>query len=345
MSRSESTTTEQSRRPENGAGRPWLRAAPWVLVSVAVLDLAALKARAVSHPPELLAALFGAALAALAARAGVLAWSILRGSVGRAVAAAELLTVAGALVALGGGTANWLLSLQGYVILHEGESARLREGAQLQAFEAGPLARIDEADVVVTLDGVELVPRDEDRFDPMSRLRVWRSHDRFDVLEVTPRHPGESGALRFHQGAFGFAPRITIVQQGETVRQVFDQVVPFVTERQGPDGVSFHGEFEVGDERLDVVGRVDLGSLDEGLRGHATLWLDVTQEGHGLGGGPLLPGHFADIERDYRIGFTDLQRWSEIVIARRNYPQLMLAGAALLAVGASLWIVAAWRRR
>lgn len=339
------TTDGQHRPRANAGGRPWLRIAGWVLVLVAVVDLVALKAGGLAHPPALLAVIVGLAAVALAARAGVLVRSLLRRPAGSAVTAAELLATAGVLVALGGGTANWLLSLQGYAILYEGESARLREGAQLQAFEAGPLARIDESDVVVTLDELQLLPRGNGRFDPSSRLRIWRSHERFDELGVTPHQAGESGALRFHQGAFGFAPRITIVQQGESVREVFDKVVPFVTERHGPDGLSFHGEFEITEERLEVIGRVDLASLDEGMRGHATLWLDVSQGGAKLGGGALLPGHFADIDRGFRIGFTGLQRWSEIVISRRNYAQLMKVGAVIMATGLLLWPLAAWRSR
>lgn len=341
----QSQLEEPETSSRRSAARRLTRGWPWGLVAVAVADLVALKTGALAHSPVVLAVLFGVAHLALAVRAAALVWSLFRSSARRAVAAAEMLATVGVLVALGAGTANWLLGLQGYAILHEGVSTRLREGAQLQAFEAGPLARIDEMDVVVTLDEFDLVARGAGRFDPSSSLRVWHSHDRFDVLKVTPREAGESGPLRFHQGAFGFAPRITIVQQGETVREVFDEIVPFVTERQGPDGVSFHGEFELTEEGLDVAGRVDLTSLDEGLRGHATLWLDVSQEGESLGGGPLLPGHFADIDREYRIGFTDLQRWSEIVISRRNYAPLMKVGGVIMATGLLLWPLAWWRSR
>jgi hypothetical protein len=58
-----------------------------------------------------------------------------------------------------------------------------------------------------------------------------------------------------------------------------------------------------------------------------------------------LPGHFADIDEGYRIGFAGLERWSEIVISRRSYGQVVLAGTGLLVVGAVLWLVAVWRER
>jgi len=308
------------------------------VVGVSIADLVALRAGAVDHPPTLLAASFLLAIAMLLVRGIALIVSV-SDSVDRR-AGAELLAVAGALVTLGAGTANWLLGLQGYAILSEGDSVRLREGARLQAFESGPLARIDEMDVVMTLDALDLVDRGGSRFDPTSRLRVWRSHDAFDRLDVSPRFPGSSGPLRFHQGAFGFAPRITIVRDDERHREVFDRVVPFLTERVGPDGLAFHGEFSIAAEEMHVVGRVDLDSMDEALRGHATLWIDVVREGRPLGGGPLLPGHFAEIDEGYRVGFTDLDRWSEIVVSRRNYAGWMIAGAVTTALGWLLWIPA-----
>ena len=310
-------------------------------------DLAALKTGLMTHSPTALAVLFSLAILGLVLRFGALLACFASGKLGRMTAAAELLAVGGTLLALGAGTANWLLSLQGYAILHEGESVRLREGAQLQGFEAGPLARLEEMEVVVTLDELDLVPAGGDRFDPASRIRVWRSHDAFDQIEVSPRQPGVSGPLRFHQGAFGFAPRISIFQQeeGETAREVFDRVVPFITERHGPDGLSFAGEFSIADEDLSVSGRVDLESLDEAMRGHATLWLTLNQSEVELGEGGLLPGKFAEVDRGYRIGFTDLQRWSEIVISRRNYGKVMIVGVGIAIVGGLLRLLVWWRER
>ena len=129
-------------------------------------------------------------------------------------------------------------------------------------------------------------------------------------------------------------------RDGDDRREVFDRVVPFVTERHGPDGLSFHGSFEIGAEDMRVEGRIDLDTLDDALRGHATLWVDVERSGVALGGGPLLPGHFAEIDDRYRVGFTDLRRWSEIVLTRRNYAGLMAPGLAATAVGWLLWPIA-----
>jgi hypothetical protein len=84
----------------------------------------------------------------------------------------EFLTVSGLLLALVGGSANWLLSLQGYVILIEGESVVLHGGGQLQDFIAGPLARLEEMGVTMALGELELVPTGQGRFYPASRVTV-----------------------------------------------------------------------------------------------------------------------------------------------------------------------------
>jgi hypothetical protein len=159
-------------------------------------------------------------------------------------------------------------------------------------------------------------------------------------LHVAPLESDSSGSLRFFQGAFGFAPRIVILHEETTL---FDRVVPFVTERQGASGISFEGRFTLESERLDVQGVIDLANLDEALRGHAILHLEVSQDGLPLGSGSLRPGHFAEIEKGYRIGFAGLEKWSEVDIMRRNYGQVVVAGAALALAGALLWPVARWR--
>jgi hypothetical protein len=253
---------------------------------------------------------------------------------------AELTVLVGVLLALTAGMANWLLRLQGTLILSEREAVPLHGGTALQVFDAGVLARLEEMGVSLVLEELELLPAGGDGFYPASRLRVWRDPEKPSRIQVTPRRRGAFGALRFHQGAFGFAPRIVLLREGETL---FDRVVPFLSERHGHAGLSFDGRFTLERESLVVEGSVDLATLDEGMRGHATLVLSVTRNGDILGRGALLPGHFADLDQGYRIGFAGLDRWSEIVVSRRNYGQLVLAGAGLASLGLLLWPLAAWR--
>ena len=78
------------------------------------------------------------------------------------------------------------------------------------------------------------------------------------------------------------------------------------------------------------------------MRGHATLVLAVTREGVAIGRGKLLPGHFANLEQGYRVGFAGLQKWSEVDVSRRTYGSAVLAGTVLALGGAVLWPFAAW---
>jgi hypothetical protein len=321
--------------------RRWFPLLGWLALLLAFADLVALKSGATDHPPSWLAGLFTVALGLLAMRLVQVLWSLWRRSRRPVGAAGEMLLLGGALLALLGGMANWLLGLQGSVILNEREAVRLHGGTALQAFEAGPLARLDEMGLYLVLDELELAPAGTDGFYPLSRLSVWRYEEEPTPLEATPRQWASAGPLRFHQGAFGFAPRIVLLDGQETL---FDRVVPFLTERRGPGGISFQGSFTIEEQGLEVGGAVDLASLDAGMRGHATLEVLVQQQGRLLGRGSLLPGHFAEIEGGYRVGFAGLQRWSEIVISRRNYGQLVLAGGCVALAGGILWPLAAWRR-
>jgi len=320
----------------------FLTAVRWSLLLLALVDLVALKTGRLSHPPQWLAVLFAATLIAFVARGVELALK-LRDRRDRPRNLAAIVGSIGLLVALAAGTANWLMSLQGFVILSEGESVRLHGGTELQAFQAGPLAAIEETGVHVVLDELELVPEGPETFSPTSHLRVWRDDEEPIHLDLSRGGGASHGPLWFFQGAFGFAPRIVIEKAGNPVATVFDRVVPFMSERRGPDGVSFEGSFTVRSEGLRVEGAIDLVSLDEGMKGHATLGLELSQDGESLGRGRLLPGHFAEVERGYRVGFTGLEKWSEVVISRRNYGRVVLTGTLLAALGGILWLVATWR--
>jgi hypothetical protein len=294
-----------------------------------------------SLPPALLATLFLGALLCLAARLGTVLVAMLYGRRRPGSGLAEILTVGGLLLAIAAGTANWLFSLQGVVVLQERETVRLDASSQLQDFDAGPMARLEEMGYFLRFDELELVPIGTDGFFPSSRLRVWKEGKEPKSIEINPREWAEVGTLRLHQGAFGFAPRIVILHDD---LEVFDQVVPFLTRRQTGASLSYDGAFTLDSEDLEVTGMVNLASLDEAMQGHASLELAVVGANGPLGRGSLLPGHFADLENGYRIGFAGLSRWSEIDISRRNYGDLVVGGAIVSGLGALLWPLIRWRR-
>jgi hypothetical protein len=322
--------------------RAFGRILPWLLLLLAVADWVGLKTGSWNHPPRWLAVLVGVVILSLFLRLAAVTWSALTGQRKRGTALGEALLVAGVVLSLAAGTANWTLGLQGFVVLNEGEAVPLHGGSHLQQFDGGPLARMEEMNVVLTLEELALLPSGPEFFYPESHLVVQRGARQPEQVSIGTRSTGSAGPLRFHQGAFGFAPRIVILRHGDPV---FDRVVPFTTRRDGGEGITFEGSFTIEDEHLAVQGRVDLASLDAGMRGHATLVLAVTREGASIGRGQLLPGHFADLEQGYRIGFAGLKKWSEIDVSRRTYGKAVLAGVALALGGVVLWPLAAWRSR
>jgi hypothetical protein len=314
----------------------------WLLLALSIADWVALRRGYAPNPPSILAVVVAATVVAFIARLVQIAQRVRARRLRPGPGIAEACLVAGVLVALGAGTVNWLLSLQGFVILHEGESVALEGGTQLQAFEAGPMARLDEMKLSLALVEVELSPTGDGGFYPVSHLVLRRGDGEPRRLQIDPEETATDGSLRFYQGAFGFAPRIVIVQSERTV---FDRVVPFVTRLHGPAGISFSGRFTVESDDLELEGAVELSSFDEALRGHATLALRVARQGAPIGRGDLSLGHFAELEQDYQVGFVGLERWSEIDVSRRNYREIILAGAFLAALGALSWPVAWWLGR
>lgn len=311
-----------------------------ILLLIAIADWLGLKTGALSHPPWVLAVLAAGVMLALLGHAGGVAVELWFGQRRPGGASGQLLLLIGILVALGGGMANWILGLQGFVLLHEGEAVPLHGGSHLRELEIGPLSRIREVDLVLMLEELELIPAGDGSFYPLSRIRLTGSGGEAVTFEVSPTANAASGHLRFFQGAFGFAPRIVITKRDETI---FDRVVPFTTEHRGPSGLSFEGLFTLGKENMEIAGAVELGSLDEGMRGHATLALSVFRDGELLGRGSLIPGHFADVSDGYRIGFAGLEKWSEFDISRRDYGSVILLGATLTLLGGVFWPFARWR--
>ncbi len=343
QSQAEDESTAATGEQGEGAGRAGLLvgSSPWLLLVLAIGDWWLLRSGALRHPPWILAVLVAAAIVLLLAQLAGILRGVASGRRPRGAGLGRALLLAGLAVALAAGLANWLLSLQGFVVLLEGQAVPLHGGSHLQHFESGPLSRIEEMDIALALVSLELRSPEAEFFYPESLLEVKARGGEPRRVAVHPRKSASAGSLRFYQGAFGFAPRIVVLRAGETL---FDQVVPFTSERHGERGISFEGRFELAEENLQVEGAVDLGSLDEGLQGHATLRLTVRRGGELLGRGSLLPGHFAEIEQGYRIGFAGLEKWSEIDVSRRHYGQFVLAGAALALVGGVLWPLAAWRR-
>lgn len=256
----------------------------------------------------------------------------------RSVAAA--LFSAGLLLVYSGGMANFLFSLQGYALLTEFEAVRLADATALQAFEAGPLSNVEEMNLTMQLENVELLPA-PGGFVPLSRIRLLRSGAGAKVIDVSQTNGVADGTLRFIQGAFGFAPRIVVTRNGEAV---FDRHVPFVTRQVGGGGVTFTETFDIAPENMRVRGALDLRSLGEAMKGHARLGVSVQRDGKELGRGELSMGHFARLSDGSYIGYAGLKRWSEIDISRRNYPEPIFAGAALLLLS-GLALPFSWRKK
>lgn len=323
------------------AGRK-LQLAQALLFLLAAGDLFLLRRGWLPVPPGALAILVILLLAALIADLGVLAVAVWRRRQPMVRGLSRLLWLAGVVVVFGSGLANWLFSLQGYVILSEGDAAPLSMTSHLQGYEAGPLASADELGIVIQLAKFELLPAGGETYNPRSRMRAQHRHEEPVTLEVAPGEAAYLGALRFQQGAFGFSPRIVILK-GESA--IFDQVVPFITSYQRPGVLGFQGEFTIEKEDLRVRGDVDVSSLDERMKGHAKLWLSVSQGGEELGSGELSPGHFAELKNGYRAGFAGLKYWTELDISRRNYITPMGVGALLAAIGGLGWLGATlWAR-
>ncbi len=267
-------------------------------------------------------------------------WDLMHGRDKKVTAAGRVVIAIGLLLVAGGGFTNWLFSLQGFMVVTEGEIRQLFQGENLTEFEAGLLADPTELDITLALREVELLPGGGGTFFPESVLEVVHGHEEPTLLKLSRAAQAKFGSLLFHGGAFGFSPRIVILK-GED--ELFDRTVPFMTQLQGGTGISFEQTFTVAEHGLEVRGTVLLESLDEAMRGHPTLALELKHDGEVIDAGTLLPGHFADLDDGYRLGFAGMKMWQEIDISRRNYPEPMLIGAVIAAFGVLLWLGAVIR--
>jgi hypothetical protein len=325
------------------AMRLLLRWSPVLLLGVAVADWALVRSGKLAQPQWALGALAAAVVAACAANALRLLWAAReRARRWRGVAGAVALS--GLAVSMGGGLANWLWFVQGFVILQELETVPLQHTAHLQQFAAGPLARAQDMHCTLQLEKVDLRPSLAG-WTARSRLRIKDESGAVQLAEVEPGRAFAAGPLLFHQGAFGFAPRVVVVRGTELV---LDRVVPFTVLRDGEDGaVRYEGDVEVpGADAPRLHAWVDLASLDSEGRGHARLGFEAVRDGRVAGSGVVQPGYYASFGEGgaWRVGFAGLEKWSEIDVSRRSYDAVLIGGALVAAAGALGFALAAWRR-
>jgi hypothetical protein len=321
--------------------RRLLRLAAGVLLLAAGGYLVALRLGYLPARPGVLAALVGVVSALLVALLALSTRAASRGP-GRLAATCEGLTAAGLLVALGAGLANWAFGFQGAVLVMEREPVQLSSRTDLAGLDAGPLADPRELDVVLGLARLQLQGVGPGGFRAVSSLKVLEAGGDERGISVASDRSAASGKLVFHQGMFGFAPRVVVTRAGG---KLLDEHVPFRTVREGEDGMAFVEDFEIAAEKLLFHGAVSLEDLNEDMKGHPRLELAVERDGAPVGRGTLRPGEFVELQGGVRVGFAGLQRWSEILFSRRNYTVLVLAGSALAALAGLAWAVVAWRGR
>src|SRR3990172_1650871 len=110
---------------------------------------------------------------------------------------ARLMLVSGLLLAFSAGMMNWLLSLQGAVILSELEAIPLSRTAHLQEFDAGPLSNVDEMRITLQLEKLILRPGAKSTFTPLSRIRFLSANQPPVMAVVAPGKSASIGTLYF----------------------------------------------------------------------------------------------------------------------------------------------------
>jgi hypothetical protein len=319
-----------------------IRVGTFVLLAAAVAYFAAIRAQWVRPDPDrlgVLVALLCVGLLVELARAVV---DVMRRRTGGVGFSGRTALALGGLGIFGGGLANWAYSLQGMIVMAEGDAAPFFQGVHLQEFVSGPLSDVKEMDVTLHLDEIELAPDPAVGVRPVASLRLETGPGAAHRFTLTPGRAASVGSLRFHLGQFGYAPHI-IIREGHAT--LFDQEVPFRTRRDDRSRVVFSEEFTVAKYGLYVRAEVALDNLGAGLRGHPALSISVERDGRLLGTGALKMGAFAEIEAGHQVGFVGLGQWAEIDLARRPYPEPMFAGAGLALAGLLVLAGAAAVRR
>lgn len=317
-----------------------LRAAVAVMALAFVAYLGAVKRGFVGPRPEFLGGVATIVLVLGVAWTGAAALAARRGP-RRVAAIGEALLAAGISLVAAGGLANWAFGMQGLVVLFERQPHAVHGPADLEAFSGGPLADAGALDFTLALARLRFAPAGKDGFKALSELKLLDATGEERALSVQVGRAAVHRDLVLHQGAFGFSPHLVVAAGGQ---KVFDEFVPFRTVVDGRGGVGFVGDLEVPAAKLAIRGRITLEDLDDEMRGHPTLELEL-REGEGpVQGITLKPGEVADLGRRVRVGFTGLSRWAEIDLSHRTYPVPILAGAALFVIGALLWPLGAWRR-
>ncbi|WP_242393098.1 hypothetical protein [Anaeromyxobacter oryzisoli] len=301
----------------------------------------AVRSGALEARPWLVAAVGGvAALAAAGALACAVQRLVAEGG-RRAAAAGEAAAMAGLLVIIGVGFANWLFDYRGLLLLTEGEQVLLGPERHLRDVTAGPLGRVGGLSGTLELAKVELRPSPDGGFVPASRLLLATDAPaRRREIVVAPGQPGRGSGAIFQQGAFGFVPRIIVQRRGKTL---FDQPVQLESRRDDARGISFEASIPLQDQQAELKLAVDLSRLDERMKGHPVLGVALRRGEETIGAGELLPGHGATMKDGWQVGFGGMKMWSEIDLRRHDFHVAALLGLLTTAVGLCVWVVARWR--
>lgn len=302
----------------------------------------AVRSGAMEARPWLVAAVGG--VAALAA-AGALACAVQRvmAERGRRAAAAggEAAVMAGLLVVIGVGFANWLFEYRAFLLLTEGDRVTLGTERHLREVTTGPLGAVGSLSGTVELAKVELRPSSDGGFIPASRLLLATDAPaRPREIVIAPGQPGRGSGAIFQQGAFGFVPRVIVQRQGKTL---FDQPVQLESRRDDARGISFEASIPLQDQQAELKVAVDLSRLDERMKGHPVLGVALRRGEETIGAGELLPGHGATMKDGWQVGFGGMKMWSEIDLRRHDFHFAALLGLLTTAVGLCVWVVARWR--
>jgi hypothetical protein len=294
----------------------------------------------IQGPPVAVAAGTGVLAAGAAAAAFVLAaWRLRAPSGRRGRDFGEALGMAGVFLLALAGFANWAFEYRALMVLQEGEQVML-DGAHLDAEASGPLGGRIRPNGSLRLEKVRWVVA-EDGFLAESDLRYASPAGGTNELTiVSGRSSARVGGVFLHQGAFGFVPRIVVSHDR---KKLYERWTPIHSRFEPGRAVAFEETIDIEPDVTLSVG-VSLDRLDEEMKGHPVLGLQLRRGQEVIGAGELLPGHGADLREGWHVGFAGLRRWSEIDIVSEPHRRTALLGASMAVVGGIVFALAAWRR-